>query len=222
LFVTFLAFFFASRLFSALVEHHLAEVVRRGADVVQRWRLVYPAEAVFALAAMIMIVFIYRPLASLLQAAPPTPQDSHALRRDALFGFGAGIVVVLAALPVLQGNLVRGVLINLFPTIHPFGLRGVAYCLLFGLALPAATEIVFRGVVLRTLEAYLHPAVAITVAGVASAVFVPMFCNWLVGLALGLVAGYLYHRRRRLLGPVIAAITTWALGTCYVLWGIWF
>jgi membrane protease YdiL (CAAX protease family) len=221
LFVIFLAFIFASGLFSALVEHHLAEVVRRGVDVIHRWRFVYPAEALFELTAMIVVMFIYRPLASLLRAVPPAPQHGHPLRRDALLGISAGLLVVLAALPILQSDLVRTLVNSLFPTIHPLGLRGVAYCLLFGLALPAATEIVFRGVVLRTLEAYLHPAVAITVAGVASAVLVPMFYNWLVALALGLAAGYLYHRRRRLLGPVIAAITTWALGTSYVLWRIW-
>lgn len=208
--ITFLVFISASRVFTKLLRYHRGEFMPWG--VAMHW---FSVEGLFTLTALVTVLFVYRPVASLLRAAPPGPRGGRTLRGDALIGLGAGLLVVLAAIPIEPDGLVTLVL---FPTPHQAGLWGVANCILFGLALPVATEVVFRGVVLRTLEACLEPAVAVTVAGVASAVLVPIFNNWLIGLALGLLAGYLYHRRRTLVGPIIAGVTA---TTGLMLWSIY-
>lgn len=221
LFITFLIFVFASRVFSVLVGSHLMGIATRGTDVTQNWHLVFPQVGLFTLAEMVIVVLFYRPLSSLLRAAPPGKVREDPLRWSVLMGLGTGLLVLLVTLPVLQGDRIRTVLNALFPSIPHPGLRGVVYCLLFGLALPVGTELVFRGIVLRTLVGYVSPAVAIVVAAVASAALAPVFFNWLIGLALGLASGYLYHRRRSLVGPIVADITVWIVGSSYVLWRIW-
>jgi len=181
--------------------------------------LAYPATAIFVLVEMLIVIWLYRPLASLFHI--PRVKASDILRtREALVGTGAGLLVFLMAIPSLKDLDTRTSFLAIFPASHPLGLRSATYAILLGLALPVAGEIVFRGIVLRTLQPYAGPAAAILVSTLLFVSIWPLF-GVVVSLSLGLAASLLYTWRRSLISPIFANVVVTICGGFYVLWRIW-
>lgn len=181
--------------------------------------LAYPTTAIFLLVEMLIVISIYRPWASLFDI--PQVKATEILRtREAFVGAGAGLLVFLAAMPFLKDLSTRTLFLTIFPASHPLGPRSVTYVVLLGLALPAAGEIVFRGIVIRTLQSYAGAAAAILVSTLLFVSIWPLF-GIAVRLLLGIAASLLYTWRKSLISPIFADIVATVCGGLYVLWRAW-
>lgn len=219
--ISLVAVFLAYWVFSRLGEAYLARVGPRSSDLTQLVsQVVFPRTALFVLLEMLIVIWVYRPIGSLFRYGSRAPAGKHPLLYDVFVGIGAGLLVSAATFPLLWGLKTRFFINSIFPVIHPIALPSVLFLLLYGLALPVATEMVFRGIVLRTLQAYASPAAAILVSTVLFATLWPVF-NFLIALVLGTVTGLLYRWRRSLVAAIVAnSVMTISAGT-YVLWLIW-
>ncbi len=181
--------------------------------------LAYPATAIFVLAEMLIVIWIYRPLANLFDTPQAKAADIAPIR-EAFVGAGGGLLAFLASVPFLKDLGVRTFFLTIFPAGHPLGLRSLTYTVLFGFALPAAGEIVFRGIVLRTLRLYAGPTAAILASTLAFVSIWPLF-GGAISLLLSLAASLLYTWRKSLITPIFADVVMTICGGSYVLWRIW-
>lgn len=181
--------------------------------------LAYPATAIFVLAEMLIVIWIYRPLANLFDTSQVKASDILRVR-DAFVGAGAGLLMFLVAMPFLKDLGTRTSFLAIFPPSHPLGPRTVAYAILLGLALPTAGEMVFRGIVLRTLQSYAGSPAAILMSTLLFVSVWPLF-GVAVSLLLGISASLLYTWRKSLISPIFADIAMTICGGCYVLWRIY-
>lgn len=181
--------------------------------------LAFPGTAIFVLGEMLVVIWIYRPLASLFDTPDLKPSAILAVREVSV-GVGVGVLVFLVSLPFLKDLGTRTLFLTIFPASHPVGPRSVAYAVLLGLALPAAGEMVFRGIVLRTLQSYAGPTAAILASTLLFVSVWPLF-GTTVSLLLGIATSLLYTWRKSLISPIFADVAVTICGGCYVLWKIY-
>jgi membrane protease YdiL (CAAX protease family) len=181
--------------------------------------LAYPATTLFILFELLVVIWIYRPVRSLFNVFQGKTGENLFVA-DMLIGTGAGLLVFVAAIPFLKDLNTRTFFVTVFPSIHPLTLRTLAYAALFGLVLPVAGEIVFRGILLRTLQGYARFSAAILVSTLVFVAIWPLF-GVAVSLLLGTTASLLYRWRKSLISSIFADIAVTVCGGLYVLWRIW-
>ena len=180
---------------------------------------IYVGGGIFLLLEMVIVIFVFRASGPRLMN-PARPDNRHPLLYDAISGIGGGVLGFFVVIPVLGAANARLFLNSIVPAIHPIHARSILYFLLFGFALPIAIETLFRGIVLRTLEAYVSPVAAILLSAVLSARLWPDF-SFVAGTVLGIVAGFLYRWRQNLVPAIIAHVVMKVSAGIYVLWLIW-
>lgn len=181
--------------------------------------LSYPAASVFVLLEMIVVIWTYRPVRGLFKTLQRPTEESR-WTREALVGAGAGALAFLMATPFLKDLNTRVFLNTIVPSSQPIGLRSMMYVLLLGIALPTAGEMVFRGIVLRTLEGYASSFAAILASTLLFVFLWPLFGVPVV-ILLSVMASMLYEWRKSLVSPIVANIVMTLSGGLYVLWRIW-
>jgi membrane protease YdiL (CAAX protease family) len=177
--------------------------------------LAYPANSVFIFAEMLVVIWIYRPVKDILDL--PQEKSVNLWTRDVPIGIGAGIFAFLVAIPFLGDLNTRTFFFIIFPDIHVLTLHSVLYAFLLGVALPFAGEMVFRGIVLRTLQTHAGATAAILASTLLFVSLWPLF-NVVVSLILGITASLLYVWRKSLLSPILADIVVTICGAFYVFW----
>jgi len=181
--------------------------------------LAYPATAIFVLVEMLIVIWVYRPLAYLFVTTQTKLSDSLWVK-EVFVGTAAGLLIFLITLPFLKELDTRTFFLTIFPSSHPIGPRSLMYAVLLGLALPTAGEIVFRGIVLRTLQSYAGPTAAILASTLLFVSIWPLF-GVAVSLLLGVGTSLLFTWRKSLITPIFADIVMTICGGSYVLWRIW-
>jgi len=181
--------------------------------------LAYPAKAIFVLVEMILVIYLYRPVRDLFVISDHQSDRDHWMR-EATVGAGIGIILFFLAIPFLQNLNTRMLINTVFPGNQPLSFRSIACALLLGIGLPAAGEIVFRGIVLRTLRTYSSTLAAILLSTLLFVSIWPLF-EIPVSLLVGVVASVLYSWRKSLVGPIFANIVFTLSGGTYVLYRIW-
>lgn len=165
----------------------------------------YPAAAIFFLIEMLAVLWIYRPVCTLL--APPLRATRLASRlsKNALLGLATGLALSAPTVPLVHhfGPPMSFVISTALCPLCP---RSIAIIVCLGVGLPIATELVFRAIVFRTLEHYAGGLPALLASCLLFGLLWPLF-NWVIGLALGIAGGILYYRTRSLLPGILANAT---------------
>lgn len=219
--IMFVLILFAYRVFSELAGYYFLEAGAQSRTVPGGLKHVYIATALFVLLEMFVVLWFYRPVVSLLTDGSAQHGVKHMLLYDVLLGVGTGLLVFLVAMPLLRAGRPRLFVYAIFPAIHPIQSWSVLWFLLFGAVLPIVTEMVFRGVVLRTLQIYVSPLAAILVSATLFASLWPVFSNSLIAVVLGTMTGVLYQRRHSLIPAIVANCVMSASGMAFVVWQIW-
>jgi membrane protease YdiL (CAAX protease family) len=181
--------------------------------------LPYPTRAIFVLVEMIVVIYLYRPVRDLFVISNLQSERDHWIR-EATVGAAIGILVFFLAIPFLQNLNTRMLINTVFPGNQPLSLRSIAYAFVLGVALPAAGEIVFRGIVLRTLHTYSSTLAAILLSTLLFVSIWPLF-GIPVSLLVGVVASVLYSWRKSLVSPIFADVVFTLSGGIYMLYRIW-
>lgn len=180
---------------------------------------VYNGTAVFVLLEMLIVLWVYWPVSQLFKnASAPTKQNTPF--SDLAAGIGIGFAGFFLTIPLLWGTRATPLIGGILSPTHSISTLGALTILLFGLVLPVVTEMVFRGIVQRTLQSYMKPLAAILVSAVLFARLWSVF-SFPFALVLGLASGLLYRWRASLLACIIAnAVMTVSAGA-YVAFRIW-
>src|SRR2546428_10956296 len=183
----------------------LLDLVRKHA--VDKWTKAsqygFPAIMLLFLLAMVAVVLAYRPRRPLI--AWPSADGKGGRRPIKNIGLGVlgGLVASALAAPlVLPGETRAGFLARAIVDVYGMSPGNVLMFLLLAVALPVASEMVFRGIVFRTLTAYASVPAAVIGSSLLFAYFWPVL-NWFAGIILGMVSGILYYRTRSLTASII-------------------
>lgn len=218
------AVFLAYGLFSAIGNSYLSRYLsqpKSGAfdRAMSVGPFVYNGTAAFVLLEMLIVIWVYRPVAQLFKNAS-TPTKQNTTLHDLVAGIGIGFAGFFLTIPLLWGTRATPLIGGILSPTHSIAARGALTILLFGLVLPVATEMVFRGIVQRTLQSYMRPLAAILVSAVLFASLWSVF-SFPFALVLGLASGSLYRWRGSLLACMVAnAVMTISAGS-YVAFRIW-
>jgi membrane protease YdiL (CAAX protease family) len=207
----------AGRLFSWAAGLYLVQSLKSSPSIFAGTivNLAYPANSVFIFAEMLVVIWIYRPVRDLFDSSQE--KSVNLWTREAPLGIGAGVIAFLIAIPFLRDLNTRTFFFTIFSDTHVLALRSVMYAFLLGVALPLAGEMVFRGIMLRTLQMYAGATAAILASTLLFVSIWPLF-NVAVSLILGITASLLYVWRKNLLSPIFADIVLTICGAFYVLW----
>jgi membrane protease YdiL (CAAX protease family) len=172
-------------------------------------------DSVFYLVQLVVILFFFRPLADIFSVPVATNSVRRSLLRNIGFGVLAGLVALLAALPSLLADnpsIFASFLIN-----HLYGASDLALLVILIFLLPVASEVFFRGVLLRQLMEVMSVAAALVVSTLLSSSYYLTF-GPIPALALGLVAGILFYRTGSVLACIIANSSFTLGGIALLLW----
>jgi membrane protease YdiL (CAAX protease family) len=134
---------------------------------------------------------------------------------DTLVGVVAGLLIALAFVPIAAkpatDQLLGSALVSALVGFH--SLRFI-----FALAvLPILTEIVFREIIMKSLMRRVDRLNAVVIVGSLFAFVWPVFWFW-ISLALGIVAGLLYYKRRSVVACIAANATVTIFLGAYLLY----
>lgn len=202
--------------------NYLLEVFRnphmeRTANIVSQY--VYPATLLLFLLITLGVVLVYRPIGALLIWTPITRTDHGGHTRNISYGILGGLICCGVAVPLilLRGGLRARSLFKIFADAYGMSAGSILMLLLLVVALPIVSEMVFRGVVLRTLAEYVSVPAAIVASSLLFAYWWPVL-DWYEAIVLGFVSAILYYRTRSLTASIIAnAVLTTASGVLIVL-----
>jgi membrane protease YdiL (CAAX protease family) len=174
-------------------------------DVVGRYG--YPAVLVVYLVTMIAIAIAYRPVRRTLVWEPRRLVQGRVRRgiRHAAYGIVGGLICCAAAVPVMwgHGGSNVGFLVNTIADAYGMSISSALMVLLLALALPLASEIVFRGIVLRSLAQFVSMPAAVVASALLFTLWWPVL-GWYGSVTLGVVSAVLYVRTRTLTASVVA------------------
>ena len=138
--------------------------------------------------------------------------------RDVLVGGGTGLAVFGLAIPFIVDAKTRAFVNAVAPVLHPIRVESVLFVLLFGGALPVATEMVFRGIVFRTLSEYLSRTAAILTSALIFATLWPVFSPP-IGVLLGVATAVFSGRQgATLLRSIVADSVLVVFAGTYAIW----
>jgi len=164
----------------------------------------YPGLILLFSLAMVAAVLPYRPIKSLFVWSPTPEKKDGSVVRNVIFGLVGGLVASAVPIPAMfhadrNAGFVAEVISR---TTSPDGIAIIMLLLLL-IALPISTEMVFRGIVFRTLAEHASVPSAVVGSCLLFAYFSPVF-NPIVGAILGVVCAILHYRTRSLVPPIIA------------------
>jgi membrane protease YdiL (CAAX protease family) len=177
--------------------------MERSANIASRY--IYSANLLFFLLVMLVVVFIYRPIGAMVKWTPSAEVSGSRHFQNLGYGVAGGLVCCAVAVPimVLRGGMRVRFFFNIFSDAYGMSAGSILMFLMVALALPIASELVFRGVILRTLAEYVSIPAAIIASSVLFAYWWPVL-DWYEAIIIGLVSAILYCRTRTLTASVIA------------------
>lgn len=177
--------------------------MERTANIASRY--IYPANLLFFLLIMLVVVFIYRPMGAMVKWIPTAEVGCSRHIRNFGYGVIGGLICCAVAVPimVLKGGIRVRFFFNIFADAYGMSAGSILMFLVVVLALPIASEMVFRGVILRTLAEYVSIPAAIIASSVLFAYWWPVL-DWYEAIVVGLVSAILYCRTRTLTASIIA------------------
>lgn len=135
---------------------------------------------------------------------------------SAIWGLVGGLAALALAIPFLWlgDKQLRPISLLLMDTLSPIGLLKLAF---FVLALAISSEIVFRGIVFRTLKGYASAPAAVFASCLIFATVCPVF-SYPNAIILGVVSAILFQRFRNLLAPITANVLFMLGGSAIMLY----
>lgn len=193
-----LAYIVASRM---LAEHALKVY---GSGSVHR-AAIFSEYAYPTVLATFLLTMIAIAVAARVPQDPATGRGSRRALQGIAWGLLGGVVCCAAVVPVMltRGGESTRFLVNAFADAYSPGPVALATLLLLAVALPLASEVVFRGIILRTLRVCAGAPAAVVASTVLFAVWWPVL-GWYGSAVLGLVSALLYIRTRGILASVVA------------------
>lgn len=165
----------------------------------------YPAVLITYLLTMIAIAVAYRLLGEELTWRPSAHRGRGGAWRRVIYGVAGGLICCAVATPVLwwHGGSRVGFLVNTVADAYGLSFGSTLMLLLLGLALPIASEVVFRGIVLRSLAHFVSMPAAVVASTLLFTLWWPVL-SWSGAAVLGVVSAILYVRTRTLTASVVA------------------
>lgn len=165
-----------------------------------RFDLWFHAINLFFVLAMLAVGLAYRPKSELFHW--PSPRPAFGASRSIGLGLAGGAAALALASPIFwmgdkELESVRSLIAHAFSPLRVIDL------VVFIIALAVSSEMVYRGVMFRTLTGYATVPAAILASGLLFAYIYPVL-SFSAAVILGIVSGILYHRARNLLAPTIA------------------
>lgn len=163
-----------------------------------------PAILLSLLLMLLAILWFYRPLRTTLSWAPSGEKERGWLLKSIGLGVGGGLIACLIASPLLlrPGGMLRFIASNILGAYF-MSAASLFVLLMFAVALPVMYEVVFRGIVFRTLAEHASVPAAIIASSLLFAYFWPVL-NWYAAVILSVVSAFLYYRTRNLAASMIA------------------
>lgn len=160
----------------------------------------------FVFLELLVVIWIYRPLRLLLDTRLSVGSRNRDFIRMTLAGICSGLGLFVLFTPLLLRTRADAGLVSLILYCRASLLTYISVGLI-GIALPVSAEIVFKGIVLKTLLDSLTLPWSVLITSVAFAIIWPVFHGYWLALGLGAVTCLLYSRYRSLLPPMIAHVT---------------
>jgi membrane protease YdiL (CAAX protease family) len=211
----FVLMFLAYWFFSAIGNFFISRFYLPGHKGLHAGEVVYTGSALLILVEMVVVLWAYRPMTLVLANRSATSFPSKALALNLLTGVLAGFAGLVCSLPLLRSMKTEFFVATIVPKSHSIGPQVILVLFLFGICLPVAAEMVFRGVAQRVLERHLTPFSAILLGAVLFASFWPFF-GFPVALVLGLVSATLFWWRGSVLSCIVANSIMTISATAYV------
>lgn len=165
----------------------------------------YSAILVIYLLTMIAIAVVYRLLGEEFTWERSAPGGRGGTPKRVVYGAAAGLICCAATVPVIWGHGGSRVHLLVSTVAHAYGLSigSILMVLLLGVALPIASEVVFRGIVLRSFAYFVSVPAAVVASTLLFALWWPVM-NWYGSVVLGVISAILYVRTRTLTASVVA------------------
>jgi hypothetical protein len=184
---------------------YLRNLVRRG-EIGRFTYLVRLSDAALAVAFLLELIVVmacYRlgPLRMTLREMGLTASERKF--RELGWGFLTGLLVYAASLPILFKVGHHGITDLIIGNFYHAQIILVA--ILYAVLLPAASEIVHRGVIFKSFLVSANLPSALLLNAVVFAVVWPLH-NWMVGFLLGVATALLYYRFRSVVAPIVANV----------------
>lgn len=158
-------------------------------------------QSLFFLVQMLVVISFFRPLKQMFDVRALLPLN-RSVFRNITFGFSAGLIALLATLPIFLG-VHRPSETVVFLANHFYSASGLGLALLLVALLPVAAEILFHGILLGKLLDNISVVAALVASTLLFTLSWSAF-NVIAGAALGLAAGILFYRTRSVLACVVA------------------
>jgi membrane protease YdiL (CAAX protease family) len=158
---------------------------------------IYPLVCLLSLLLLLGIIFSYGSIRSILAWEPNRISATTAVT----LGLTAGILVAaFAGLSHNSDSIFQGLLFSRAQT-----LIGVFYLSVILLAVPLAGEVVFRGIIFRTLAERATVPAAFIASSLLFAYLYPLY-NFNTRLLFGILASALFYWTKSLIAPMFASI----------------
>jgi membrane protease YdiL (CAAX protease family) len=182
------------------------------------WVWFYASDLFFVIATLVVILS-YRPKAELFHWPSSAAPLVAGILESSFLGIGYGLGAFILASPLFWiGD--RRVETFRFEIDGALSLSTVLAISLVIVVLAGLTEIVCRGIVLKTLATDVGTSAAIFGSAVLFAAIYPILA-FPTAIIVGLASGILYHRTRNLLAPIIATIVFTLSGASLSLYHFW-
>lgn len=165
----------------------------------------YPGVLVVYLATMIAVALAFRPLREAFVWEPTARGHWSRTLRHVGYGIIGGLVCCAIAVPFMwgHGGSNAAFLVQTAADAYGLSLGGTLMILLLALAIPVVSEVVFRGIVLRSLARLVSVPAAVVASTLLFALWYPVL-GWYGSVALGVISAFLYVRTRTLTASVVA------------------
>ncbi len=172
--------------------------------------------ALFLVLQMVVVMWSYRLGHIRLKLEDVGLRPIQASMRNIASGIVGGLAVFLAGLPMLLALDSHAGFIALLANGF-FSIRTVLLAVLLGAVVPITTEVVFRGIVFKTLWERTSLTAALIASSVTFAYVWPVFDAG-IAILLGAVTAILYYRSRSLLPAIVANVVVTLFCTMTLLW----
>jgi len=156
---------------------------------------------------MVGIILFYKPIGVIFHSSSSTPPEnsrSSNLLKDLAIGLLVGLACFVIAVPMLlRGDTQSRVIARLVVAAYELSPVAILGVVLLVVALPVSGEMVFRGIVFRTLAEYATIPAAVIGNSLVFAYFWPVY-NWPLRVLIGAALGLLYYRTQSLVSSIIA------------------
>jgi membrane protease YdiL (CAAX protease family) len=160
----------------------------------------------FVFLELLIVAWIYGPLRRILSLDASAAPRHRSYLEMTLAGICSGLGLLILFVPLLLRSKPDRGLVSLIvccsTSLPAFVAAGLG-----GIALPVAGEIVFKGVILKTLLRNISFPWSLLITSFSFALMWPIFNGYWLALGLGAVTCLLYYRYRFLVPSIIADVT---------------